>query len=175
MLRGEFVGLRARIEAEVAVLHAELYDDVAMRSRADGRPWRPIASGPAAPHAVVELTDDVAIFSVVQLADGELAGEALLWGIDLHNRTAHIGLGLRPMFRGRGLGADAVKVLCNYGFTVRGLHRLQVETLADNAAMKAAAKKSGFVQEGTLRGASWLEGEFADEMILGLLVSEWLH
>jgi RimJ/RimL family protein N-acetyltransferase len=110
---------------------------------------------------------------VVQLADDELAGEALLWGIDLHNRTAHIGISLRPAFRGRGLGTDVVRVLCHDGLVVRGLHRLQVETLADNAAMIRAATQAGFVPEGTLRRAAWVNGNFADEVVLGLLATEW--
>src|SRR6266513_2327502 len=102
MVRAGKIGLRARDEADVAILHTELYEDVA-------------------------------ISSVVELAGNELAGDALLWGIDLHNRMAHIGLGLRPAFRGRGLGTDVVRALCEYGFSVRGLHRLQIETLATNA------------------------------------------
>jgi GNAT superfamily N-acetyltransferase len=120
MLRAGKVGLRARDEADVAVLHAELYEDIATRVRADSRPWRPIPAGSAAsPYAVSEPRDEVAVFSVVELASGELAGEALLWAIDLHNRTAHLGLSLRPAFRGRGLGADVVAALCEYGFAVR--------------------------------------------------------
>src|SRR6266700_7503678 len=135
MLRGGKVGLRARNEADIAVLHAELYDDVATRSRADSRPWRPIPPGSAAtPYAVNDHDDAAACFSVVELASGELAGEALLWGIDVHNRIAHVGMSLRPAFRGRGLGADVVQVLCGYGVTVRCLHRLQVEIVPDNAA-----------------------------------------
>jgi RimJ/RimL family protein N-acetyltransferase len=78
-------------------------------------------------------------------------------------------MALRPAFRGRGLSTDIVRVLCHYGFTVRGLHRLQIETLADNAAMIGAATRAGFVLEGTLRGAAWVSGSFADEVIFGLL------
>ncbi|GAA1680136.1 GNAT family N-acetyltransferase [Fodinicola feengrottensis] len=170
MLRGDKIGLRARFQTDVPVLQSELYDDVATRSRADSRPWRPIAPGSSAsPYAVADPSDEVAFFSAVHLADGELAGEALLWGIDVHNRTAHLGLSLRPAFRGRGLGTDTVRVLCHYGFQVRGLHRLQIETLADNAAMIRAAGHAGFVLEGTLRRAAWVNGEFIDEVILGLL------
>ena len=170
MLRAGKVGLRARDEADVAVLHAELYEDIATRMRADSRPWRPVPVGSAAsPYALSEPRDDVAVFSVVELA----AGEALLWAIDLHNRTAHLGLSLRPAFRGRGLGADVVAALCEYGFAVRGLHRLQVDTLADNTAMIRAAERSGFVPEGKLRQAAWVSGEFADEVILGLLAADW--
>jgi RimJ/RimL family protein N-acetyltransferase len=184
MLRAGKVGLRARDEADTAVLHAELYEDIATYMIADSRPWRPIPAGsPASPYAIGEPRDDVALFSVVELAGGEraageraggeLAGAALLWAIDSHNRSAHLGLSLRPSFRGRGLGTDVVLALCEYGFAVRGLHRLQVDTLASNAAMISAAVRAGFAQEGTLRGADWVGGEFVDEVILGRLASDW--
>jgi RimJ/RimL family protein N-acetyltransferase len=156
------------------VLHAELYEDIATRMQADSRPWRPISAGSAAsPYAVSEPGDDHAVFSVLELASGELAGDALLWAIDVHNRSAHLGLSLRPAFRGRGLGADVVLALCRYGFAVRGLHRLQVDTLASNTAMIRAAAQAGFVPEGRLRQAAWVSGGFADEVILGLLVTDW--
>jgi RimJ/RimL family protein N-acetyltransferase len=64
-------------------------------------------------------------------------------------------------------------VLCHYGFAVRGLHRLQLETLADNAAMISVASTNGFVREGILRRSAWVQGDFADEVILGLLSTEW--
>ena len=174
MLRAGKIALRARAEADVAILHTELYEDVAIRSQADSRPWRPVSPGSAAsPYAVGEPSDDAAIFSVVELAGNELAGDALLWGIDLHNRSAHLGLGLRPAFRGRGLGTDVVRGLTEYGFSVRGLHRLQIETLATNTAMIQAAERGGFTLEGTLRQAAWVTGEFLDEVILGLLAADW--
>ena len=174
MLRGEVAGLRARKTSDVPVLHAELYDDVATRMRADTRPWQPIPpDSDESPYAVAEPSADAADFSVVRLADEELAGEALLWDIDTHNRVAHIGVSLRPAFRGLGLGTDVVRLLCYYGFAVRGLHRLQIETLADNPAMIAAATRAGFTREGTLRGSSWVGGAFADDAVFGLLAEEW--
>ena len=116
---------------------------------------------------------DAAIFAVAELATGELAGEALLWGIDLHNRSAHLGLALRPACRGRGLGEDTVRVLCRYGFALRGLHRLQLETLTDNHAMIAAAEHVGFTREGAARASSWVNGQWADDVIFGLLDTEF--
>jgi RimJ/RimL family protein N-acetyltransferase len=174
VIHGEKTGLRARHEDDVPVLQAELYDDVVTRSRADSRPWRPVPVGSAeSPYAVAAPSESAALFSVVELESGELGGEALLWGIDTHNRSAHLGISLRPAFRGRGLGGDVVRSLCRYGFTVRGLRRLQIETLADNAAMIAAAGRAGFTAEGTLRKSAWVYGAFADEIILGLLAEEW--
>lgn len=173
MLRGEKVGLRARYESDVLVLHAELYDDIANRTRSDPRPWRPVPPDvKTSPFRTTESGADVAIFSVVELENEELAGAAVLWGIDTHNRSAHLGLSLRPSFRGRGLGTDSVRVLCAYGFTVLGLHRLQLETLGDNMAMIRAATRAGFLREGTLRRSSWVTGEFIDELIFGLLSTD---
>ncbi|MEV4059666.1 GNAT family N-acetyltransferase [Nonomuraea dietziae] len=98
---------------------------------------------------------------------------AALWGIDNHHRSAHIGLGLLPSARGKGYGTEVVAVLCHYGFVVRGLQRLQIETLADNAAMLRSAERNGFVREGALRSSAWVLGEFLDEVLLGLLVQDW--
>jgi RimJ/RimL family protein N-acetyltransferase len=183
MLRGKRTGLRARAGDDTEILHAELYEDVQEWVRGSTRPWVPLPAGPGSPYAASDteageaglasaVASDAAEFSIVELATRELAGAATLWGIDTHNRMAHIGIELRPTFRGRGLGADAVRVLCRYGFALRGLHRLQLETLADNHAMIAVAEKLGFTREGTMRGSSWVNGGFADDVIFGLLAEE---
>ncbi|MEU9309319.1 GNAT family protein [Streptomyces sp. NPDC048256] len=174
MLKGDKVGLRARHDDDIPILRTELYDDVVNSSRAEGGPWRPITPGSKDPRLVVDDKEQENVrFSVVELEGGTLVGSATLWGIDNHNRTAHIGLGLLPSARGKGYGTDVVAVLCHYGFVVRSLQRLQIETLSDNAAMLRSAERNGFVREGVLRSSAWVMGEFLDEVLLGLLVQEW--
>jgi RimJ/RimL family protein N-acetyltransferase len=174
MLRSGKVGLRARHEDDIPILRTELYDDVVNAARSEGRPWRPITPGSKDSRLVVDDKEEGHVpFSVVELDGGTLVGTAVLWGIDTHNRTAHLGLGLLPSARGKGYGTDVVAVLCHYGFTVRGLHRLQIETLSDNAAMLRSAEHNGFVREGVLRSAAWVMGEFLDEVLLGLLAQDW--
>lgn len=174
MLSGSKVGLRARHEDDIPVLQAELHDDVVNHSRSDNRPWRPITPGSKHSRLIVDDTEEGHVpFSVVELDGGTLVGSAVLWNIDTHNRSAHIGLGLLPSCRGKGYGTDVVAVLCRYGFVVRGLHRLQIETLSDNTAMLRSAERNGFVREGVLRSAAWVMGEFLDEVLLGLLVQDW--
>ncbi|MEV6781988.1 GNAT family protein [Streptomyces sp. NPDC051098] len=174
MLSGSKVGLRARHEDDIPVLRAELYDDVVNASRSEGRPWRPITPGTKDSRLVVDDKEEGHVpFSVVELNGGALVGTAVLWGIDNHNRFAHIGLGLLPSSRGKGYGTDVVAVLCHYGFVVRGLHRLQIETLSDNVAMLRSAERNGFVREGVLRSSAWVMGEFLDEVLLGLLTQDW--
>src|ERR1700685_3033416 len=144
MLQGELIGLRARTNDDIDVFEAEMLNDVELRVRADGRPHRPVAPGSAdSPYRTVNERADAVPFSVIELATAELAGEAVMFGTDAHHRNAHLGLGLRPAFRGRHLGTDIVRVLCHYGFSVRGLHRVQITTLADNHALIAAAGRAG--------------------------------
>ncbi|MFJ3792302.1 GNAT family N-acetyltransferase [Kitasatospora sp. NPDC090091] len=174
MLRGENVGLRARYTEDIPILVTELYDDVVNSSRAESKPWRPITPGSNDPRLVVDDTAEGHVpFSVVELDGGTLVGAATLWGIDNHHRSAHIGLGMLPSARGKGYGTDVVAVLCHYGFVVRGLQRLQIETLADNVAMLRSAERNGFVREGVLRSSAWVMGEFLDEVVLGLLARDW--
>ncbi|WP_086828347.1 GNAT family N-acetyltransferase [Streptomyces sp. NRRL B-24572] len=174
MLRGTKVGLRARHEDDIPILRTELFDDVVNGSRADPGPWRPITPGSDDPRLVVDDTNERNVpFSIVELEGGTLIGSATLWGIDTHNRGAHIGLGLLPAARGKGYGTDVVATLCHYGFVVRGLHRLQIETLEDNHAMLRAAERNGFAREGVLRSSAWVLGEFLDEVLLGLLAQDW--
>ncbi|MFB6522954.1 GNAT family N-acetyltransferase [Streptomyces sp. NPDC056401] len=174
MLKGNTVGLRARHEDDIPLLHAGLHDDVVTASRATANPWRPLTAGSAAlPFQVDDKEQGHVPFSVVDLESGELVGTATLWGIDNHNRCAHVGLGLLPSARGKGYSTDVVAVLCHYGFVVRGLHRLQIETLADNIPMIRASERNGFVREGVLRSSAWVMGEFLDEVLYGLLVRDW--
>jgi RimJ/RimL family protein N-acetyltransferase len=174
MLRGELVGLRARHEADAPILEAELHDDLVTTSRSDWRPWRPVSPGAqASRYRVAEPSDNAASFSVVDLADDTLVGDAGLGNIDAHGRSAYLGLVLRPACRGKGFGTDIVRVLCGYAFTVLGLHSVHLGTLHDNHAMIKAAERAGFTKEAQLRKAAWVMGGFSDAVLFGMLADEW--
>ena len=174
MLRGELVGLRAKHESDTPILDAELHDDVVNDMRSGWRPWRPVSPGAEASRfRVSEPADDRAHFAVVELTSGTLVGEAQLAGIDPHNRTALVGLALRPAWRGKGLGTDIVRVLCHYAFVVLGLHSVRLGTLADNHGMIKAAERAGFTREGVGREVAWIMGEHVDSVYYGMLASEW--
>ena len=173
MLRGSRVVLRRRLESDVAVLEAALRDDVATWSRIQSGPWYPVTLGETTIFAVTEPSDKFARFTVADPGTDEVLGHAALWGVDRHNGAAHVGMSLLEGSRGKGLGTEVVDLLCAYGFETLGLHRLALETLADNAAMVTVAVRAGFRHEGTLRETAWLEGAYRDEVLYGLLVEEW--
>jgi RimJ/RimL family protein N-acetyltransferase len=171
------VGLREPRREDVEALF-ELDTDAEHESLANSRPFRP---RPLAAHQaeydkrLAEQDPKVAFFTVQRLDDaaGRAIGDAGLWMIDMHHRSAHLGISLLPSARGQGLGRDTVQVLCRFGFEIRGLERLSLETLDVNAPMQATAVACGFVQEGRLRSAAWYLGRRVDDVLYGLLADEW--
>jgi RimJ/RimL family protein N-acetyltransferase len=179
MLNGRLVTLREIRRSDLEVIHREFRSDVVTSSLANVDPWRPVSLARLEAEFDRHLTEPQepqhVRFAVQERSEepGELIGTCGLWHVDLHNGTAHVGLQLLRPVRGQGLGTDVVRVLCHYAFVVRGLHRLGLETLADNHAMRTAAQRAGFVEEGRVREAAYFMGERVDEITFGLLRSEW--
>ncbi len=54
-----------------------------------------------------------------------------------------------------------------------GLHRIQLEVYGHNQRVRRVYEKPGFVVEGVLREAQSRDGEWVDEVVMGLLDREW--
>ncbi|GGS74963.1 N-acetyltransferase [Planobispora rosea] len=165
--------LRAMVRDDLAVLH-RLHDDVGTAVLAEVDPWTPETLEQALARYDAYTPDPANVrFTIASLADGQVLGRCVVWGIDAFNRNAHLGISLLPQARGRGYGLDALRVMCDYAFRIRGLHRLGLETLATNTAMIATAEKAGFRREGVHREHAWVLGAFVDEVLFGLLATEF--
>jgi RimJ/RimL family protein N-acetyltransferase len=100
-------------------------------------------------------------------------GTCGLSGLDAFNQLGHLGISLLPAARNQGYGREMVRLLCHYGFRFRHLHRIELETLATNAAMRKLAESCGFVLEGIQREQAWDGDGFSDLALYGLLRQEW--
>jgi RimJ/RimL family protein N-acetyltransferase len=178
MLHGQHVTLREVRRSDLAAFH-DLNSDVVTASGASTYPWRPRSLARIQAdfdRALTEPEDERHVrFAVQERGDesGTAIGRTSLWGIDTHSSIAHLGIELLPSLRGRGFGVDAVRVMCHYAFAVRGLHRLGLETLETNSGMRKAALAAGFTEEGRLRESAFVVGERVDEVLYGMLASEW--
>lgn len=172
MLSGERVTLRKVRPDELPAVYAWHYDVETFLLADDGPYVVPTYEEFVAERARPGQQEDAAWFGID--AEGRLVGGCGLWGIDLHNRFAHVGMSIGSReHRGQGLGRDALAVITDYGFRLRGLHRLQLETLAGNEAMIRTALSVGYGEEGRLRGKAFVAGTFCDEVVFGLLASDW--
>jgi RimJ/RimL family protein N-acetyltransferase len=173
VLRGERIVLRGRRAADVDVLFEAFSADPAGWERSTGWAWRPLGLRDKSKFAQTGPHDRLDAFTVVDAATDEVLGDTLLWGVDAHHRSSHLGIALLASARGRGYGTEVLELLCGYAFDVRSLHRLQLETLADNHAMVGAARAAGFTHEGTWRSRAVQGNVRTDEVVYAILASEW--
>jgi ribosomal-protein-serine acetyltransferase len=105
--------------------------------------------------------------------DGTLAGGVLFRRMDVPRGYAEAGCWLEPAAVGRGLVTRAARVLIDWGFTVRGLHRVEWLVSVGNAPSIAVARRLGLSKEGVLRESYPHRGERQDIEVWAVLAHEW--
>ncbi len=105
-----------------------------------------------------------------------IVGCVNLLNIDNINLCAelHIMIGSESD-RGKGIGTFAVSTIIDHAFFNLNLRRLQLEVLEYNQVAQKLYKKIGFVEEGKKRKAVFKDGEYVDELIMGLLRDEYVR
>lgn len=76
---------------------------------------------------------------------------------------------------GKGYGTQALTLLLDYVFLQLNLNRVNSSVLAFNEKSLGLHKKVGFAVEGRARKKIYKNGEFHDEVMLGILKEEWLR
>ncbi|MWV56238.1 GNAT family N-acetyltransferase [Streptococcus zhangguiae] len=96
---------------------------------------------------------------------------------DVNHRRAddvfEIGYLLHPDFWGKGYMPEAVAALIEVAFTLLHLHKVEIRCYSSNQQSKRVAEKLGFTFEATIRDYKDLEGNRVDELVYGLLRTEW--
>jgi RimJ/RimL family protein N-acetyltransferase len=104
--------------------------------------------------------------AVVDANSGELLGSVSWHGVTYGPTVAceawNIGIGLRPVARGRGVGSLAQRLLVEYLFAATGVDRIEAGTDVENIAERRALARAGFRLEGVLRGVAPREGARRD-------------
>ena len=105
---------------------------------------------------------------------GEYLGNIEFRGLDLRCGCAEIGIiiGERKAW-GQGLGAEAIRSMCNFGFGELRLHRIYATTLSNNPRAIRLFEKCGFKLEGIKRQAYYQDGQYLDILMWGLLENEF--
>ena len=105
--------------------------------------------------------------------DDRHIGNCGLVGIDRENRTATLGIFIgEEDCRGRGFGAEALRLLCRYAFDELDLRKIRLDVQAENAAALRTYERLGFRREGLLREEVYRKGRTIDVVRMGLLKEE---
>ena len=118
----------------------------------------------------IRRRDDCAYFAIEAGEPAAHVGNVWLWAIEPRHRKAELRVVIGDSSaRGKGIGAEAIDLLCRHGFERLGLHRIYAHVLAMNPAGRRAFERAGFRLEGTLRDDRWSGDAFTDTYVLARL------
>ena len=104
---------------------------------------------------------------------GELVGDCVLFWRSEEHMQGEVGYVFNPAYGGRGLATEAVGALLRLGFEGLGLHRIAGHLDARNTASARVLERAGLRREAHLVENEFVKGEWTDELIYGILRSEW--
>ncbi len=105
-------------------------------------------------------------------AEGVFAGLALAPAIDREGHEVELGYIVAPAVRGRGVGAEILRLLTIWAFDELGARRISLLIDVENPASEAVARRCGYVREGVMRSAHLKQGIRVDVAIWSKLPSD---
>lgn len=168
-LRDDGITLRTIEEDDLAFLH-ETINDPSVRQYLPNRP--PFTLDQEREYFENVVCNDENV-NLLICADGEPAGTIGLHPADSVDGTGELGLFLAESVWGRGIGTEAARVITDYAFDERRLHRVTARVMAPNEASKRIWEKLGYRHEATLREADFVDGAFVDVLWYAVLEDEW--
>ena len=75
----------------------------------------------------------------------------------------------------KGYGTDTLHALLRFLFLKMNLNRVQLDTWSGNTRAIRAYEKCGFVLEGRLRQNEYIDGQYHDTILMGLLREDYLQ
>jgi RimJ/RimL family protein N-acetyltransferase len=171
MIKGKVVGLDGLRESDSDLLFQWINTPETVRFNADFKPIHESAH-----RAWMEsITRDRSrvIFAIRSLEAGKLVGVVQL--IDLHpvHRSAELIIRVgEERDRGRGIGTEALLLVRRFAFQDLNLQRVWLRVFADNLRAVRAYEKAGFVHEGRMTRACFINGRWCDELIMATLAPD---
>jgi len=88
-------------------------------------------------------------------------------------RQVEIGVTVAPAHQGQGYGAEAVTGLLDHLLGPLGKHRVHASVDPRNTPSVALLERVGMRREAHLVKSLWFKGEWVDDVVFGILGSEW--
>ena len=110
------------------------------------------------------------LFAVREVNRPEMIGFVLFKNFQPAYQTAELGVRIGVEGdRGKGFGTRAVRLAMEYAWSVLNLHRISLNVLAHNDRAIVSYLNAGFVMEGKLREAAFIDGQWRDVVVMGAL------
>jgi RimJ/RimL family protein N-acetyltransferase len=73
----------------------------------------------------------------------------------------------------KGYGTEVMRLLLRHGFSTLNLNRVFLRVFETNPRAIRSYEKAGFVFEGRMRQAEFIDGKYCDVILMSVLRSEW--
>ncbi|MBQ6788659.1 MAG: GNAT family N-acetyltransferase [Clostridia bacterium] len=114
-------------------------------------------------------------WGIVDLASGKFIGTCGFTSFDLTNNSAEVGYVLSRGWWHRGIAAEALTRVLDFGFNTLGLRRIEARYMADNESSRRVMEKVGMVFEGIRRDALLLDGVYISVGTCAILNDEFKY
>lgn len=114
-------------------------------------------------------------WAVEYIADRKMIGTCGFTSIDVENNRAEIGYVLNPDYWGKGIAAEAVMAVIDYGFRTLMLNRIEARYIIGNDRSRRVMDKCGMKFEGVFRSLLYVKGSYKDIGVCSILYSEYMR
>lgn len=115
-------------------------------------------------------TGKVVQMIICEIGTDRAVGSVYVRDIDNTHHKAEYGIFIgEKEARGKGYGTAAAKLMVRYCFEELRLHRLFLRVYAENERAIRSYEKAGFVKEAHLREDVYINGEYKDIVLMGIL------
>jgi ribosomal-protein-serine acetyltransferase len=105
--------------------------------------------------------------------DNKLVGGVGFHYFDRSHKKTEIGYWLAGWMEGQGIMTRCVARLLEYAFDELKLNRVEIRCATANQRSRRIPERLGFIQEGVLRQAGWVNDHYEDHIVYSLLAPEW--
>jgi RimJ/RimL family protein N-acetyltransferase len=112
-------------------------------------------------------------FAIERKEDGQYLGGCGYNKVDWKNSYATVGIFLGKPWLGNGYGTDTMRTLTAFIFNEMNMNKIVLNVFGFNQAAIHCYEKCGFKSEGILRQQLFRNGQYFDDVHMGLLRSEW--
>lgn len=107
--------------------------------------------------------------SVALKTTQEVIGTVMLFDFDKEAKHAEIGYVFHKGHWGKGYGTESVALVTDFAFQTLGLHKLNARVIDANLGSGRVLEKNGYQLEGRLRDESYIEGNYHDLLLYGMI------
>lgn len=113
-------------------------------------------------------------FAIRTLEDNKYIGGCGINSVNWKNSNVIIGIFIGDKdYWSKGYGTDALNVLIKFIFEEMNINKIKLNVYSFNKRAIKSYEKCGFKVEGVLREEVYRFGKYQDDILMGLLRSEW--